>query len=198
MNSLEQITMDRTLTNDEIQRYLFRLVEELNYSYEIVENTTIIQEGGSVPIPDPTPEPDPIGFDTIYPVGSIYMSVNSTSPAELFGGTWEQIKDTFLLSAGDTYTAGDVGGEATHTLAEGELPSHRHGYTKTVGMYGEPSETTTLTQAQISINNSGTAGLIFNDRFTNTDHRYTQNVGLGSAHNNMPPYLTVYVWKRTA
>ena len=53
-------------------------------------------------------------FDSIYPVGSIYMSVNSTSPETLFGGTWVQIKDTFLLSAGDTYTAGNTGGSATH------------------------------------------------------------------------------------
>ena len=55
-------------------------------------------------------------FELIYPVGSIYMSVNSTSPASLFGGTWEQIKDTFLLSAGDTYTAGATGGSATKNL----------------------------------------------------------------------------------
>ena len=53
-------------------------------------------------------------IDDIYPVGSIYMSVNNTSPSTLFGGTWEQIKDTFLLSAGNTYTAGNTGGSATH------------------------------------------------------------------------------------
>ena len=44
-----------------------------------------------------------------YPVGSIYLSINSTSPDELFGGTWEQIKDTFLLACGDTYAAGIYG-----------------------------------------------------------------------------------------
>ena len=65
-------------------------------------------------------------LNAIYPVGSIYMSVNSTSPATLFGGTWERIKDRFLLAAGDAYAAGGTGGEATHTLTEGEMPAHSH------------------------------------------------------------------------
>ena len=55
-------------------------------------------------------------IDTIYPIGSIYMSVNSTSPSTLFGGTWEQINDTFLLSSGDTYSNGATGGSATVTV----------------------------------------------------------------------------------
>ena len=55
-------------------------------------------------------------LDKIHPVGSIYISENSTSPATLFGGTWERVKDRFLLAAGDTYSAGSTGGSATHTL----------------------------------------------------------------------------------
>ena len=65
-------------------------------------------------------------FDAIYPIGSIYISVNSTSPATMFGGTWEQIQDTFLLSAGSTYTAGNTGGSSTVTLETTNLPSHTH------------------------------------------------------------------------
>lgn len=65
-------------------------------------------------------------INIVYPVGSIYMSVNSTSPASLFGGTWERIKDRFLLAAGDTYSAGSTGGEAQHTLTVDEMPSHYH------------------------------------------------------------------------
>ena len=61
-----------------------------------------------------------------FPIGSIYLSVNSTSPASLFGGTWEKIKDKFLLASGDTYSAGATGGEATHTLTIEEMPSHSH------------------------------------------------------------------------
>ena len=132
-------------------------------------------------------------FDAIYPVGSIYMSVNNTSPATLFGGTWAQIKDTFLLSAGDTYTAGATGGEATHTLTESEIPSHKHPET-------------------VAANNGGIANLIhyYNDGIYDgtgvqqnnwmTSHALmeTRATGGDQAHNNMPPYLVVYVWQRTA
>ena len=62
----------------------------------------------------------------IYPVGSIYMSVNSTSPASLFGGTWEQLKDRFLIGAGNSYEVNATGGEATHTLTIDEMPKHSH------------------------------------------------------------------------
>ena len=65
-------------------------------------------------------------LDNIYPVGSIYMSVNSTNPGTLFGGTWAQIQDRFLLACGSTYANGATGGEATHTLTENEMPTHKH------------------------------------------------------------------------
>ena len=68
----------------------------------------------------------------IYPVGSIYLSVNSANPQTLFGGTWEQLKDRFLLGAGDGYSAGSVGGEATHKLTTNEMPSHKHDNTISV------------------------------------------------------------------
>lgn len=122
-------------------------------------------------------------IDLIYPVGSIYMSANNVSPANLFGGTWEQIKDKFLLSAGDTYNAGDEGGEATHTLTVDEMPSHSHRFdvysTEGAGGFRE-----TLARGN---NNTG-----------EVDWRgaSTQNIGGGQAHNNMPPYLAVYMWKR--
>lgn len=64
-------------------------------------------------------------IDLVHPVGSIYISVsNEKTPDQMFGGTWEQIKDRFLLTAGDTYHVGDAdGGEATHKLTENELPA---------------------------------------------------------------------------
>ena len=65
-------------------------------------------------------------FDLIYPIGSIYLSVNNVNPGTIFGGTWEQIKDRFLLSAGETYSSGSIGGEANHTLSISETPSHTH------------------------------------------------------------------------
>lgn len=64
--------------------------------------------------------------DKIYPIGSIYMSVNATSPSTLFGGTWVKIEGRFLLGSGGGYSLGAAGGEATHTLTIDEMPSHTH------------------------------------------------------------------------
>lgn len=126
-------------------------------------------------------------FDLIYPVGSIYLSVNSTSPSSIFGGTWEQIKDTFLLGSGDTYTAGTTGGEATHTLTVNEIPAHDHDYT----IYGDAS--TSQHPVSQDIYRYSSWGSTYHD--TTMD---TTTVGGGQAHNNMPPYLVVNIWKRVS
>ena len=115
----------------------------------------------------------------VYPVGSIYMSVNSTSPATLFGGTWEQLENRFLLGAGSSYTAGSTGGEETHTLTIDEMPSHNHGFKRTTNAISSGSNF-----ARMATNGTGDDNLI-------------TNTGGGQAHNNMPPYLAVYIWKRT-
>lgn len=130
----------------------------------------------------------PTLFDLVYPVGSIYMSVNSTSPSTLFGGTWLQISDTFLLAAGSTYTAGDTGGEATHTLTTAEMPSHTHALTNG---YGYDS------WYQVRDSASGDNVGVSTYPYSNTPLSVL-NTGGDGAHNNMPPYLVVYVWKRTA
>ena len=127
-----------------------------------------------------------INTDLIYPIGAIYLSVSATNPAILFGGKWEQIKDRFLLAAGDTYAIGTTGGEATHKLTIEEMPSHKH---------------------QIKTNNDdwnnsaggGNYGTTHDgaNSWYNTNW-YTENSGGNAAHNNMPPYLTVYMWKRVA
>ena len=112
-----------------------------------------------------------------YPVGSIYMSISDVSPATLFGGTWERIKDVFLLSAGDTYTAGSTGGEATHTLTINEMPSHDHSVTK--------------------LNTAERGATGYNATWAN-GNTVTGSTGGDQPHNNMPPYLTVYMWKRVS
>lgn len=126
-------------------------------------------------------------FNRIYPIGSIYTSVNSTNPHSLFGGTWEQIKDKFLLSAGDTYNAGDEGGEATHTLTINEIPSHTHA----------PNDSYTDGYVIHKTNLSGGYNALI-AKGTNEAYKYAAatSVGGGQAHNNMPPYLAVYMWKR--
>ena len=128
-------------------------------------------------------------IDKTYPIGSIYMSVNSTSPSTLFGGTWVQLTDTFLYAtsttADDNVTTAPTGqGEATHTLTINEMPSHSHPIS-----------------AIHPLKNSATASS--SSHTTNWSNHYdtisgTDNTGGGQAHNNMPPYLKVYMWKRTA
>ena len=119
---------------------------------------------------------------SLYPVGSIYMSVNSTDPSTLFPGTtWEQLKDRFLLGAGDTYTAGDTGGEASHTLTVEELPAHNHGL--------DPIQQVQRGSAyEDSALKWGSGGSAYK----------TGNTGGGNAHNNMPPYICVFMWRRVS
>ena len=129
-----------------------------------------------------------IALDTAYPVGSIYMAVNSTSPSELFGGTWEQIKDKFLLAAGDTYTANQSGGAATVKLTVDEMPSHTHAMRTKTGSGG-----------QLNVSDGYLQRVAYTEyNLTDRETVQAENAGGSQAHNNMPPYLTVYVWKRTA
>ena len=127
-------------------------------------------------------------LDLIHPVGSIYWSTNITSPETLFGGTWEQIKDTFILAAGDSYSAGSTGGEANHTLTIDELPSHRH-YLK----YGNVYIGYLNSNAAQSNNNA-----LYKYNVSRGDALYGEDMGGNQPHNNMPPYLVAYCWKRTA
>jgi microcystin-dependent protein len=224
-----------------------------------------------------------------FPIGYIYISTSNVNPSTYFGGTWEQIKDVFLLSAGSSYTAGNTGGAATVTLTTAQLPSHSHGlnshthsvgahshglnsHTHSVGAHshglnshthsvsgttgGGGSHSHTVNEIRSKTEASGygltqTAGfenrpMVFTDNGGNTStssvsthtHSFscttgtasgstanstafntgaasgstanstafntgaasgnTASTGDGSAHNNMPPYLVVYMWKRTA
>lgn len=133
-------------------------------------------------------------FDDIYPVGSIYMSVNNTNPGTLFGGTWTQIQDRFLLAAGSTYSAGATGGAATHTLTAGQLPTITSYFDIRAWGSGNP-----ITVGTHYTSGNGTKMNNFPTNSTSvTSQRVTHTFGEGKAHNNMPPYLVVYVWQRTA
>lgn len=142
--------------------------------------------------------------DLVYPVGSIYMSVNSTSPATLFGGTWVALNEgRVLIGAGKAYPAGSTGGEASHTLTTAEMPSHNHsGSTASAGSH-------THYFSYASGWGQGADGYIRMHEGTGKtkttsssgSHSHTVSIdsaGGGSAHNNMQPYLSVYMWKRTA
>ena len=125
---------------------------------------------------------------TLYPVGSVYISANSTSPASLFGGTWESIGGRFLLGADATYAAGSTGGEKDHTLTVNEIPSHRHDgiFITGIGMVWKGS-----------YNVGSTYGVDTGEQGSDSSF-YTGPAGGGGAHNNMPPYLAVYMWKRVS
>ena len=146
-------------------------------------------------------------LDLIHPVGSIYWSTNITSPEILFGGTWEQIKDTFILAAGDSYSAGSTGGEAKHTLTTSEIPAHTHGSKSLVGylynVASQASGTPVTAQGICSLSGSEKHGYAVNSKTAadcitiDASHEHN-SVGGSGAHNNMPPYLVAYCWKRTA
>lgn len=117
-----------------------------------------------------------------YPVGAIYLSVTDANPASLFGGTWERIGGRFLLGADSTYAAGSTGGESAHTLTVDEMPRHNHEIDN-LNSSGNATPFMTV-QAQ---EKKGYGGNV-----------QTMYAGGGKAHNNLPPYLAVYMWKRTA
>jgi len=143
-------------------------------------------------------------IDEIYPVGCVYISMTDVNPSSLFGGVWEQIKDKFLLGSGDTYALGETGGEASHTLTTSELPSHSHKPINWDGFFsyktGLPSRykvaTTTASSGRYTF--VGAANAKDADASGIGYSGGTTSVGNNTSHNNMPPYLVVYMWKRVA
>lgn len=134
-----------------------------------------------------------ITLDQVYPVGSIYMSTKSTSPATLFGGSWSQIYGRFLLSAGRGYRAGEIGGEAEHTLTTAEMPAHTHG----AHFYQAKTEVPSGNYGLTPGGGFGGRPLVYRDN-EDKNYPYIFVEGNDLPHNNMPPYLVVYMWKRTA
>ena len=118
-----------------------------------------------------------------HPIGSIYSSTVATSPADLFGGTWERIKGRFIWGIEDGNQAGITGGEAKHTLTINEMPTHNHSF-----------------GAGVNETQQGTATDVFMYQGWQSSYSpaYVTSVGGGQAHNNMPPYYGAYVWRRTA
>lgn len=150
-------------------------------------------------------------LEMIYPVGSIYMSVNPTNPGSLFGGTWEKMPaGRVLIPEGESdwgteYEAGSTGGEATHTLTVDEMPSHNHS--------GTASTTNINGSFYIRGNGIAATGCFKSENYSVgarqdvTGQKITLNAnvlpsltvankGGGMAHNNMQPYISVYIWKR--
>lgn len=125
----------------------------------------------------------------VYPVGSIYTNAsNSANPATLLGfGTWEAFGAGRVMvgkaSSGTFQTAGATGGAETHTLAISEMPSHQHKFLLKDGGGTQTSGIDYVT----GISTGGMFG-----------GGYAEYVGGGNSHNNLQPYIVVYMWKRTA
>ena len=127
-------------------------------------------------------------IDLIYPVGSYYWNSNSTSPATLFGvGTWTQITNQFIFAAGGDYASGDTGGEVDHLLTIQEMPSHDHRciMDQSFYAYGGPMES----------NEGPASGHGYAYPFY---YSFTGTKGGSRSHNNMPPYIVAYCWRRDA
>lgn len=143
-----------------------------------------------------------------YPIGSIYISASSVNPSTFFGGTWTQIKDCFLLCAGTKYNAGTTGGEAEHQLTTNEMPSHNHSAsTNYTGNHNHGYESQKKRYADKVMSGAGSV-LAANTAYNYATYYYTDgngghshsvsvgNNGGNAKHNNMPPYLAVFVWRR--
>lgn len=128
-----------------------------------------------------------INVDLIYPIGSLYLTTSTVSPAVLFGGTWERIKGRCIVGVDendtDFNTVSKTGGEKTHTLTVDEMPAHNHNIQGAMNGASGSSWCVALNSDR-SVNWSITNG--------------SQNKGGGQAHNNLQPYYTAYIWKRIA
>lgn len=157
----------------------------------------------------------------VYPVGSVYVSVVSTSPATLFGfGTWARLgQGRAIVGVDETDPSFDqpeeTGGVKTVTLTTAEMPSHTHvqnahthgvtdpGHAHTTQRYPtatggssgftiDTSMSGTLTDNTLPVKSNTTGVTVQNATPTE------QAAGGGGAHTNLPPYITAYIWKRTA
>lgn len=142
-------------------------------------------------------------WDKIYPIGSIYMSVNSTNPSTLFGGKWSQLKDRFLLGVGDTYkVVNNPGGSTTH--------QHNFGVSNTSSknvvsgnevratLNGGNTNSTNNTKVASGQNVNTNSALGNGQAWDYADADRWVSIGTTSSTSHLPPYLTVYMWKRTA
>lgn len=129
-------------------------------------------------------------MDIVYPIGSVYISFNSTSPAASVGGTWELLDNVFLY--GTSGTIGVKGGESNHTLTTNEIPKHQHALKFAVHWGGDAGVLRSIVATNYDFWKGGD---IDNGEFDS--HNSTSFIGADQPHNNMPPYITCRMYKRT-
>ena len=167
--------------------------------------TTFLRADGSFAAP-------PSGSEA-FPIGSIFIAAVSTDPATLLGyGTWSAFGAGRMLVGLDAAqtefdTVGETGGAKTHTLLASEMPVHTH----TQNSHNHTQDAHVHTQASTTTSTGGTSNRLGTVDTTSTAENtgsttatnqvataVNQNAGSGGAHNNLPPYIVVYFWKRTA
>lgn len=128
-----------------------------------------------------------------YKVGDLIITKNDENPSKIYGGTWELLKDKFLVGAGGEFAVGDEGGEKEHTLTTNEMPTHSH---------------VAQVRLQHSINGGGKNNGIMTSDVRGGEFKATNEDGIpwvkfddaggSKAHNNMPPYYAVNIWIKTS
>lgn len=146
-----------------------------------------------------------------FPIGSIYMNINNINPEAIFGGKWERVKGKFILGADDEkYKSGNIGGEEKHTLTINEIPSHTHSqkpHYHSGLSYGSPYGGGNTCVVSTTYSSTGcielgwsrsSTGAPYDNVYTKFSTAENENTGGNYSHNNMPPYLAVYIWKRVS
>ena len=145
-----------------------------------------------------------------YPIGAVYISTQPTDPASILGGRWKALNEgRVLIGANDAYPAGSKGGEARVVLSVDQMPSHSHsGSTSTSGqhlhnIYGTVNETDRRAYVPSYIDTEHklltTTGMNLGTTAYGGSHYHYLDVsqtGGNKPHNNLPPYLSVYMWER--
>lgn len=132
-------------------------------------------------------------FLLVHPKGALFGSDDPTSPAELYGGTWERIEGKFIMGASDTYPAGSTGGSATHTQAKNEVAGHIHG--QRIWAQGSAgSEVMGFASGQYSVFSASASSLILNAGSTNENYNLDGAVPM----DILNPYYSAYIWRRVA
>lgn len=185
-----------------------------------VLNSPLVSYNGLLPVVNPS------GIytyksvaDIVYPIGSIYLSVNNIDPGTIFGGTWVswgsgQVPVGVNTSVSQFAKVEQTGGEITHTLTTAEMPSHDHsisGGACTTGSGGSHNHTygaTVHPAVGFTLGSNGYSTVTGDNQNTSSNGNHSHsvpdhahdigNTGGGQAHNNLQPYITCYMWKRTA